>query len=160
MGPILRITSSSVLDINWNKKKRKETILSADKGHHDHQHETGEAVAAFRREVRSQGESQGHCGSVEPLESSSDILHWRRWATHGSHILWRNRQKQATIKVVACAELCCRKINVHEVQHELEVLKWCFGVHGCCGCCFFPTVEIFPPLITICPCFSHSLVIF
>lgn len=38
--------------------------------------------------------------------------------------LSRNLLKQATFNVTACVELCCRKIDVHEVQHKLEFPKW------------------------------------
>lgn len=140
------------------KKKRlnkKETILSSDKECHEHQRETGEAVAAFRLEVRSQGEGQGHCRSVEPLECSADILHWRRWARRGSQTskwmicgksMWCNTQlelengsrwrcserelfKTGSRQNTWCHCLCralSRRNYIHEAQHKLKVPSQCF----------------------------------
>lgn len=141
MDSIFQFASSLVLDLKWGggKKmfKKKETILSSDKECHEHQCETGEAVAAFRLEVRSQGEGQGHCRSVEPLECSADILHWRRWVVPkpqngsfvenpwdlmrnlnckmvpGEDVVKGNYLKQAVVRkydVTACVELWVEEI--------------------------------------------------
>lgn len=48
-------------------------VLSADRGRHQHQTETREAIAASRSKVRSQSEDPGQCGQVERLDPGGDL---------------------------------------------------------------------------------------